>query len=38
MRLIMPFFEKIQHDINGTEMKMMVGLKKWRKREMFINF
>ena len=38
MRLMMPFFKKIQHSINGKEMKMMVGLKKWRKREMFINF
>ena len=30
--------KKIQHGINGKEMKMMVGLKKWRKREMFISF
>ena len=36
--MMMPFFEKIQHGISGREMKMMVRLKNWRKREMFINF
>ena len=34
----MPFFEKIQHGINGKEMKMIAGLKKWRKRQMLMNF
>ena len=36
--MMMPFFEKIQHGISGREMKMMVRLKMWKKREMFINF
>ena len=38
MSLTMTFFRKVQQCINGREMKIMVGLKKWRKMEMFINF